>query len=393
MAHGLLPIIDHLENGFISQFGDHFTPTLYLLTPLYWLTSKYEPILIIGNLFVVASAFGLFLIAQAKIKSRFLVFAIIFAYTLFIGLQNTIIANLHTELITVLTLSLTLLSLEKRKWRWYWLFLILTLGTKQNFAAIGIGLGIYLFFINKKIGVATIIFSLAYYFLVTKIVISNYLYSPAFNFSWNGMKTETIFTSLATFGFLPLGAITFLPAIFQDFVTRFFFTSSARWDLGLHYNATLSVLLAYGAILTASKLNKKLLTFFAIIIILFTLYFHRFKYHGPLGLSYNPDFYRHTAQMDFLRNFLQQIPPNKTVMTLNNLAPHLTHTNSVMLLRGNYQDFGPDVIALDTRPGQNPANFWPTNYETLVNLPILISTDSAYNLRRVSDSLYIFLRK
>lgn len=393
VAHGLLPIIDHLENGFISQFGDHFTPTLYLLAPLYLLTSKYEPILIIGNLFVVASAFVIFLIAQAKIKSRFLVFAIIFAYTLFIGLQNTIIANLHTELITLLTLSLTLLCLEKGKWRWYWLFLILTLGTKQNFAAIGIGLGIYLFFINKKISLVTIVFSLAYYFLITKIIIPNYLYSPAFNFSWNSTKTETVFTSLATFGFLPLGAITFLPAIFQDFITRFFFTSAARWDLGLHYNATLSVLLVYSSILTASKFNKRVSILLAVLIIFSTLYFHRFKYHGALGLSYNSDFYRHTAQMDFLRNFLRQIPPNKTVMTLNNLAPYLTHTNAVMLLRGNYQDFSPDVIALDTRPGQNPANFWPTNYETLRNLPILISTDSAYNLRRVSDTLYIFIRK
>lgn len=393
MAHFQKPLIDHLENGFISQFDDHFTPTMYLLTPLYRITSAYEPLLIMENFFVLASAFVLFLIAKSKIANRLLVFAIILAYTLFIGLQNAIIANFHTELITVLTLSLTLLSLEKRKWRWYWLFLILTLGTKQNFAAIGIGLGIYLFFINKKISLATIIFSLAYYFLVTKIVISNYLYTPVFNFSWNSMKAETVFTSLATFGFLPLGAITFLPAIFQDFITRFFFTSSARWDLGLHYNATLSILLAYGSILTASKLNKKFLTFFAILIILITLYFHRFKYHGALGLSYNPDFYRHTQEMKFLKDFIFQIPPNKTVMTLNNLAPYLTHTNKVMLLRGDYKNYSPEIIALDTRSGQNPANFWPTNYETLINLPILISTDSAYNLHKVSDTLYIFIRK
>ncbi len=392
VAHGLTPIIDHLENGFISQFSDHFTPTLYLLAPLYWFTAKYEPVLIIGNFFVAASAWVLFLIARAKIKSRLLVFAIIFAYTLFIGLQNTIIANLHTELPALLTLALALWAIEKKRWKTYWLFLILTLGCKQNFAAIGVGLGIYLLFSNRKTGILTVVLSFVYYFLVTKIIIPSYAYNPSFHLDWSPIKTETIFISLATFGFLPLGAVTFLPAIFQDFITRFFFTSPARWDLGLHYNATLSVLLAYGAILGSQRL-KKLAILAAIFIIFTTLYFHRFKYHGALGLAYNPDFYRHTSEMNFLKDFLARIPSNKTVMTLNNLAPYLTHTNPVMLLRGNYEDYKPEIIALDIRAGQNPANFWPTSFETLINLPVLISTDSAYNTRRVSDTLYIYTRK
>lgn len=363
VAHFQIPIIDHLENGFISQFTDHFTPTMYLLTPLYWLTSAYEPLLILENFLVVSSAFVLFLIAKNRISNKLMVFVLILAYTLFIGLQNTIIANFHTELITVLTLSFTLLAIEKKKWFWYWVFLILTLGTKQNFAAIGTGLGIYVFFINKKIGLLSIIFSLSYYFVATKLVIPNYLYNPSFNFSWNSMKTETIFTSLATFGFLPLGAITFLPAIFQDYITRFFFTSAARWDLGLHYNATLSVLLAYGAIITSSKIKHQ--TFVAILIIILALGFHH-KYHGPLGLAFNGDFYKHTSEMNFLRNLLAQVPENKTVMTLNNLAPYLTHTNSVMLIKEKYWKYNPEIIVLDIRPGQAPSNHWPGN-ESLTN--------------------------
>lgn len=391
MAHLQKPIIDHLEDGFISQFGDHFTPTLYLLTPVYWLTNSYEPILIIGNLFVALSAYVLYLIARKRIKSSLMIFAVILAYTLFIGLQNTIIANLHTELPALLTLALTIWAIENKKWRTYWLFLILTLGCKQNFAAIGVGLGIYLFFLKeKKVGLFTVIFSLAYYFLVTKIVISNYLYGLAFNFSWNSMKTETVFASLATFGFLPLGTITFLPTILQDFITRFFFSTPARWDLGLHYNATLAVFLTYGSILTASKLNKKLLTFFAILIICLTLYFHRFKYHGALGLSYNPDFYRHTSEMKFVTDFLKQIPTNKSVMTNNNLAPYLTHTNKVMLMSANRD---PEVIALDIRDGQNPVNFWPSTFAATINLKNRLATDSAFIYVRISDSQFIFIKK
>ena len=110
-----------MENGFISQFGDHFTPTLYIFTPIYWITNSYEPILVIGNILTVASAFVLYLIARKRIKSGLMVFAIILAYTLFIGLQNTIIANLHTELPALLTLALTLLAIERKKWKLFWI--------------------------------------------------------------------------------------------------------------------------------------------------------------------------------------------------------------------------------------------------------------------------------
>lgn len=396
VAHFQTPIIDHLEGGFISQFGDHFTPTLYLLAPIYWLTSAYEPILVAGNLMVAASAFVIFLIAKAKISSRLLVLAIVVAYTLYIGLQNTVIANLHSELPAMLTLALTLLFLDKKKWIYYWIFLILTLGSKQNFASISVGLGVYLFFRKEKlIGIATIIFSFAYYLFATKFAIpfwgqQQYAYNPDFHLDWSAVKTETLLTSLATFGFLPLLTPAFLPAILQDFVTRFFFASPARWGLGLHYSATVSVLLAYGAILTAAKIKKYAVPI-AIAIILLTLFFHRFKFHGALGLAYNPDFYRHTKDLKFLDNFLAQIPPGKSVMTLNNLAPHLTHTNKVMLL-GDYHKLSPEIIALDIRPGQNPANFWPVqgDYQGWY-LPLY--SDPSYKLVKFTDYQLLFVKQ
>lgn len=391
-AHFQKPIIDHLEDGFISQIGDHFAPTLYLLTPVYWFTKSYEPILVIGNLLVAGSAYVLYLIARKKIKNSLVVFAIILAYTLFIGLQNTVIANLHTELPALLTLALTLWAIESRRFRLYWLFLLLTLGSKQNFAAIGVGLGIYLFFLKeKKTGLATIFFSILYYLAATKIFIPflggrPYGYEVAFNPSWEPIKTETLLFSFATFGFLPLGALAFLPTILQDFFTRFFFTSPARWDLGLHYNATLSVLLAYGAILKAAKLRKFAVPA-AIFIILMVLYFHRFKFHGALGLAYNPAFYRHTSEMNFVTDFLKQIPPNKSVMTNNNLATYLTHTNRVMLMSANRD---PEIIALDIRNGQNPVNFWPSTFAAAIDLKNKLATNSGYIMKKISDSQFVF---
>jgi uncharacterized membrane protein len=395
VAHLHIPIIDHNEAGFISQLTDHFSPTMYLLVPIYWLWTTYEPLLVIGNLFVVASAFVVLLIAKGRITNSLFVFAIIIAYTLYIGLQNTIIANFHTELIALLTIGITLLAIEKKKWVWYWVFLVLTLGTKENFASIGLGIGIYVFFLNHRVGAVTIILSVIYYFLITKVAIPNYAYGQiAFgNFFLPTVKTETMLVSFATFGFLPLGAITFPPSIFQDFFGRFVINAgSERWDLGMHYNATLGILLSYGTILVASKLNKKLVLIFTLIIISTTVYFHRFKYHGPLGLAYNPVFYQHTGEMFFTKDFLSHVPKNKTVMTLNNLATYLTHTNSVMLLRGDYRKYKPDIIVLDLRPGQNPVNFWPGRYNDALALEHVIRADSEYKIIYTSGDQVIYSR-
>lgn len=412
VAHGIWPIIDHIEDGFIRQFGDHLTPTMYVLTPLYLLTERYEPLLILENIFVASSAFILFLIAARKVKNRLMVFALTIAYTLFIGLQNAIIANFHTELIAVLTLALALWAMELKKWKLFWLFLLLTLGTKQNFAAIGVGLGIFLFFSSeRKQGIWVIFASLAYYLFATKLAIpilglrpygyETHLYSLREMVSalfLPPIKLQTVVTTFLTFGLLPLFNLGFSPAIFQDFGTRFVFSTPARWDLGLHYNATLAVLASYGSILGVvflAKFNnyRRLIWVHAIIIIAIVLCLHRFIYHGPLGLAYNPDFYRHTSDMKFLKNFVAKVPPGKMVMTQNNLAAYLSHTNKVMLLRDEYRNFKPGAIVLDTREGQNPANYWPLNLYSFTRLQDRLSRDQNYSAVKISEQQIIYLRK
>ena len=40
----------------------------------------------------------------------------------------------------------------------------------------------------------------------------------------------------------------------------------------------------------------------------------------------------------------------------------------------------PDIIALDSRSGQNPANYWPVQFQTILELRNKIATDSAYRV-------------
>ena len=167
--------------------------------------------------------------------------------------------------------------------------------------------------------------------------------------------------SLLSFGLLPLVSLTFVPAILQDWYLRFVLNQGeARWDLGMQYNAMIALLLAYAAImgfkqLLKHKWYKKYAKLHALITIAFVLIYHQFIYHGPLGMAYNRDFYRHTQDMQFLTDFIAHTPHhNRTIMAPNNLAVHLTHDYDVRLLQPEYWRVFPKTILLDIRPSQNP---------------------------------------
>lgn len=412
VAHGQLPYIDHLSQTLTLQLADHFAPVMYLLSPLYFFTSGYEALLFVENLLFIASCLVVFFLAKKHIKSKLLVFALVIAYTLFIGIQNALIANFHTELPALFTLALALYFLDRKLWPPFFFFLLVTFGLKETFVTIGAGLGLYLLLTkNVRAGLVTIFLSLFYYLTVIKIIIPvlagrEYFYDIAKvgpldllpHLFFPPIKTETIIVSFLTFGALPLFAPAFLPAIFQDFFLRFVLTSGpARWDLGLHYNATLTLLLAYGAILGSKWLitkprYKKFLTIHALATIALVLFFHRFRYHGPVALAYNPAFYPHTKNLDFLRNFIAKIPTDGVVMTQNNLAVQMTHTHNPLLLRSDYGKYRPDYVAFDFRDGQNANNFWPLDPPNWTKFPQDLAADVNYRLFYNQGSLYIYQR-
>jgi len=413
VSQGKQPLIDHLQLGQIPQYVDHFTPSLYLLVPVYWFTKDYEAVFLLLNLMTVASAFVLFLIAKEKIKSNTLIFSLIFAYCFYQGTQNNIIGNFHTEAIAVLTLSLALYAFVIKRWKLFWVFVLLTIGAKENFASIFLGFGLFLIFQrNFKQGLSLIVFSLLAYlgttlWLIPQLSGRPYYYameipkgmaliSRLFD---DKLKLQTVFYSLLNFGFLPLLIPAFWPVIIQDFFGRFVLnTYSIRWDLGMHYNATLAVLLTFSSILSAEKIEKiinfkHLSKIFAIFIIGTVVVLHRFILRGPLALAYNPDFYKHTAVFDFERKFLSLVPKAQTTMTQNNLGAYLTHQTQVYLLRPDYWNVMPDQFVFDLRPGQNPNYFFPMRVESSWSIIKTLESDPNYTKRIYGENMFIFTKK
>jgi len=414
LSHLQLPYIEQLKppSGLVV-WGDHFNPSIIMLTPIYWLTDRPEAILIAQVIFVSSSGLIGYLLSKKISKNILLSFALTFAYLGYVGIQNALFTDIHNIVFSLPFLMAALYFLWQKKWTLYFLSLFLTIGFQESLAGVAFGIGIYILLRkdkNLRVGLITIIISIIWAFLSAKIIMPYFLeapykYSPhipldPFTFIQElflpFIKTKTIFLSFLTFGFLPVFSIASLPMIFENFIERFVFNSAAtRWDLGFHYNAVLSPLLLTASLETLYIYHllkhKRFIQILSVSIILIVVFLHRFYLHGPLLLATNKVFYEDTAKAVFIRNFIDKIPRDGLIMTQNNIASHLTHYH-VILLNKDFEAIKPDYIVLDTRSGQNGNNFFPL-HNAVEGFIASVSSSPNYNMKKISDTEFIFTRK
>lgn len=405
------PIIDHLAVGGKWIFADHFSPSIFLLSPLYWFTDKQEVILIAQSIIVGLSGIVLYKIGNEVIKNKFLSFSVVTSYFLFIGLQNAVITDFHETTVSTLPLMLMFLALIKKKTILYFIFLIITLGFKESTFVLGISIGIVIFLLWRKrykVALYTMLISIAWGLLAIKFIIP-YFSNGVYNYSLNSgigsnlsigalfdnvIKRRTLYYSFLSFGFFPLVAWEFWIILLQDFVTRFIPITPTRWDLGLHYSAQLASLMAVATVYSIKRLNSilvmsKYLPIMGVFLILNAVYLYRFTLHGPFGLAYNPQFYKQTANFAFLDTVIKKVPPNASVAAQNNLAVRFTH-QKVWLLRNQTYVYKPDYIVFDKRAGQDPNNLFGT--ENVIALLEQLRYDTDYVPIYTTKDQYVFKR-
>jgi len=403
-----VPIIDKGENGRII-FGDHFNPSMFLLSPLFWITNRSEILLVVQTVCVAIAAWIGFVISkQVRI-------ALVVSFLGFIGTQNALIADIHDSTFATLPLMICFWAIIKKRWKLFFISLIIFTGFKESHAGTTIALGVFILFayrkMHLKIAISTILLGIIWAVISIKVIIPYfsggiYDYQPdhltqssdyitsIYN---HPLKQNTILVSQATFGFLPLFFPPAYPLMIEHYFTRFVLSdSSNRWDLGFHYNALLAPILFISTLYTIQSIKnkkfQKFLPFYAIAIILFVGYYNRLVYHGPIDLVYNKAFYQQLSNVSYQNDFVEMFPKNGLVMTQNDLATRLTHGPSIRLLRTDYWKINPDYIILNLTPGQNPNSYTPLNYTEAVELKNTLLEDPNYKVDKMHDEQYLFKR-
>ena len=169
IAHGHEPFVT--VRG-LHILGNHFSPLLYALAPLYWMCHDVLGLLFFQVAVLMAGAFPLYKLARARLKEPYLAWAVTVAYLANPQLQRMAVADFEPGLMAT-PLLLWALWIHQRGGRWgYYLCLLLALGCKQNVGLAVAGLGLSLG-ANRR-GMATTLLG------VLGVVLGNWVVS-AFN--------------------------------------------------------------------------------------------------------------------------------------------------------------------------------------------------------------------
>lgn len=411
-AHFEAPIIEHFIHGGQWILGDHFNPTIFLLSPLYWITDKSEIILIAQACLFGASGFVLYQIGKIVTKSGWYSLLVLSCFFLYVGVQNAVITDFHEVSLTVIFFLLTFYAFLTKRKIWFWFFFFLFLGTKESNFILGGVLGLTLFFLDKKSykkSFVAMLAALVYGLFVTKLAIpffsqSTYSYGVPVSFNPmdyigsffnNPQKIHTLFYSFASFGFLPLLSPVFYLLLFIEFLSRFyppFLTIS--WSMTFHYSGVTAAILGMSSLYAYFFLkkmikSKKVFVILSVSIFLNAVFLYRFVLHGPFGLFYNTAFYAHSKNFGFLDKPISLIPSDASVATHNNLAVRFTHQNVHLLRSGEIPDT--DYVIIDARDGQNPNNFFGvSNIHNSLNL---ILQEKKYKIIYHEGDQYVFKKK
>lgn len=409
--------------------ADHFNPSLALLAPIYWIKDDVRMLLIAQALIFTTSGYPIYKLAKIYLKNSFCSLSILFAYYFFWGVQLALAFDFHEVTIVASLLSWLFYFAETKRWKIFFLILIICLGLKEDVSIIlgSLGVFIILTYKNLKIGITTILISIAWFLIVTKIIMTESVIGQNFAYGVNFPKSitevlgiffsplipkwKTIFLSLLPFALLPIFAKGALFMIFTHFLVHFLDPRFyGRWEIALHYRAPLTAILAVGTIIALSKIkSEKRLKFLSLAIIIATLFLQVYL-HAPLNILLKKPFYQKDGWMVDIEYLMKKIPALASVATQNNILPHLSHRKQIyyfLIEDKRFLDAPPpcgrpscwwinsrdaDYILVDLHSGQSLNNFWDKNEIQAKEAVESLIKVGDYNILETKGDAYLLVK-
>lgn len=354
----------------LNLLGDHFSPILLLLAPIYWLWSSPEALLCLQALGGGLSLLPLVLIAEdvwhldSQLKNVvFPIFGLV--YLTYIGLQDALLFDFHPETMMISVFSTLLLAVHFSRRGLFWFMYLLILITKEEMALVLFLLGIYLWLVKKerRWGLTAGFLAISYFLLVVFVIMpllnggfvgggylnftnlgsspweilrNGFLHPNLIfrEFTWPLIKVKTLIDLLLPFLFLPLFSLISIMLSLPLLAGRFLSVSPLRWGLGFHYYVTMAPILTLGMIYSLKRLSSLVrhpgwLIFTSLGGMLLVSLYLSFKLSSPLQRTFltreagNP-----YARLE-LESVLAHIPEGASVSAQSGLAPHLSHRKEI----------------------------------------------------------------
>lgn len=337
--------------------GDHFTLTLPLLAPLFWIWGDTRMLLIFQAVWISASTYAIYKLCLHRKFSRLTALCISIIYSLFYGIQAAVFFDFHPVVIAVGLIAWLVLFLETNRKKLFWANLIFLLLTQENMGIAIISLAaIYVWKKEHRNMAITFIFiGIAWSFVTSKIIASfspiGFRYLPQIptnpvtivkSFFNSEEKQQAWLYSFSWFSFLPLLSPGAVLAVVID-LAQYFVTGpefSRMWSPLMHHRAILAPFLTLGtldalAFMKKRNINPQAVAVGALIITLGVQYY----FHFPLNKLAKRSFWQTEPWMENTRQLLKEVPQDASVATQQNLIPHLSHRKEIYIIWPREHDF------------------------------------------------------
>jgi uncharacterized membrane protein len=368
--------------GYANILGDHFTPILILLAPLYWIWENVGVLLVTQGLLLAASIAPVFVFCRRRL-GRGGAYLMTVAYMSFWGIASAVAFGFHEVAFVPLLLGLILLAAEDRRWRLFAALVFALLLVKENMGVLVAFLGLYVWVTNRearRIAVLTAAAGIGWFVLYTDLIqplftdgrdyrhwmygaIGRDLTSALGNIVTDPLRLPTVFftgsfdpgpdwpgsTKLGTlalvfapfFGLALLSPIGLLMA--PLLLERMLAGNPWLWTPFLHYSLTIAPVLVMASADALARLARwrplvprarTVLVGGAGAIAAANL---AVATQFPLADLLDPDFYRPSATDRARQAALAQIPKDASVLTGSRMMAHLTHRDEVYEMRAHKQ--------------------------------------------------------
>ncbi|MEK9176122.1 MAG: DUF2079 domain-containing protein [Patescibacteria group bacterium] len=384
-------LYSHLETPYSTikerlLLGDHFTITLPLLSPLFYIWDNVRSLLIAQAFFITFSSFAVYLIARIRKLSHSASFLFAVIYSLFYGIQYGVYFDAHPIVFAAAILMWLIYFYESKRIKLFFLSLVLFLLTQENTGIALAGVGIIYFFQKEHRRNAVLFIlgglltSLAEVRIISYFSPSGYEYSPHFNLNpidylkryFDAPDKILVWKySLSSFSFLPLLSPPSILAMMLD-LSQYFLPDKQYPHMitpFFHHRVILAPILALGSLQGILFLKKRgLNTAYLLLGAFIVVSFFQFKNHNPLNKLTKPIYYANYAWMDDNEKIIAKVPKNASVASQQSLVPHLSHRKYIYLIWPRkksdlklcsgqkecwWLDFGgkPEYLVIDTHEG------------------------------------------
>lgn len=345
-----------------SILGDHFSPALALLAPLYWLWDDVRMLLITQALLVALAAVPIFVFCRARV-GRAGALMLVASYLVFWGVQSAIGFDFHEVALAPPLIAGALVAIDRGR---LGVALALCAGlllVKEDLSFLVAAFGVYLLTLgHRRAGMACLLGGVAWYGLVSAVVIPHFAGGRSFAYwsyqqfgsslpdavagvithPWRlltvGLGDSTKIATLARLvvPFLGLALLSRVAILAVPLLAeRFLSDTPSYWTTGSHYSLTIAVVLVCGSAAGLQTLGRwrrleRWRTPGIAVACAAVLALNIVSARGfPLTSLLHPSFYRAGANTPALRAALALVPPGASVATEDALVAHLSHRQTV----------------------------------------------------------------